>query len=125
MTTDLNMGIEIKVLPTVREPDGLAMSSRNIHLSEEQRRQAACLRRALGTAESMVRDGARETGPIDEAMRKVISESGPATIDYIAVVDPETLAPVATIERDVLIALAVRIGQTRLIDNVTVSPARR
>ncbi len=118
MVADLDMPIEIVVCPTVREPDGVAMSSRNAYLSPAQRRQARCLSESLRLAERMVRDGERRARLIIEAMRAHIAAAGPCEIDYIAAVDPETLEPVETIDRPCMFALAVRIGSTRLIDNL-------
>jgi len=122
MVRDLNMPIEIVGCPTVREPDGLAVSSRNAYLSESQRVQARCLYRALGEAKSRVEGGETEAAAVVAAMRRIIEDAGPARIDYVGVVDPVSMQSVERIERPVLIALAVRIGSTRLIDNLQVDP---
>jgi len=125
MTRDLDQPVEIVGCPTVREPDGLAMSSRNAHLSPDERRRALVLHRALGDARERIQGGERVAQVVIDRMRAIVAEGQPAGIDYISVVDPDTLQPVAQIERPVLVALAVRIGQTRLIDNLTVDPSGR
>ena len=118
MARDLNLDVEIVTGPTVREPDGLAMSSRNAYLSPEERKDALVLSRSLEKAKAMVQAGEREASEIMEAMKEEIQARPTARIDYVAVVDAETLTPVARVEGRVLVALAVWIGGTRLIDNV-------
>ncbi len=125
MVRDLNMPIEIVGCPTVREADGLAVSSRNAYLSEAQRVQARCLYQALCEVGSRIEGGETDAAAIVRAMRQIIADAGPVQIEYISVVDPEAMQPVERIERPVLIALAVRIGSTRLIDNVQVDPGGR
>lgn len=122
MTRDLDLPIEIIGCPTVREPDGLAMSSRNALLSPDQRQRALVLYRSLCAARDRVRAGERDTQTIIGLMRQIVEEAAPDKIDYISVVDPETLRPVARIEKPVRLALAVRLGPTRLIDNLPVDP---
>ncbi len=122
MVRDLNFPVEIVAGPTVREPDGLAMSSRNKYLGPEERRQALCLRRALDRAEALTRDGVRETGSIRAAMQQVIAEAPLARVDYIEIVDDATLEPVKTVARPAMAALAVFVGKTRLIDNTVLRP---
>ncbi len=122
MAQDLNMDIEIKVLPTVREKDGLAMSSRNIYLSEKERKDASCLSQALAKAETAVKSGERDTSEIIKMMEIIIKDRPTAKIDYIEAVDAKTLSPVVTIAGETLIALAVFIGKTRLIDNAILNP---
>jgi pantoate--beta-alanine ligase len=122
MTRDLNFPVEIVPGPTVREPDGLAMSSRNAYLSPGERRQALCLRRALDRAEQMARNGERDAGKIRAAMQQVVAEAPLAKVDYIEIVDDATLEPVPTLDRPALTALAVFIGRTRLIDNTVLNP---
>jgi pantoate--beta-alanine ligase len=117
MVRDLNIPVEIIVGPIIREPDGLAMSSRNKYLSPANRKRALCLRRALATAERLVQAGERSIIPVKLAVMAVISEVPEALIDYVVFMDNETLEPVSEIQRPVLAALAVRIGGTRLIDN--------
>ncbi|MFH1746343.1 MAG: pantoate--beta-alanine ligase [Planctomycetota bacterium] len=122
MTRDLDMPLEIVGCPTVREDDGLAVSSRNNYLSPPQRRQATCLYRALTTGRELLLSGTRESSAVEAGMRQVIKQAGPAEIDYASVVDPDTIQPVGKIDGPVLLALAVRIGPTRLIDNLLVDP---
>lgn len=121
MNEDLDFGIEIVSVPTVREKDGLAMSSRNAYLSPENRKRAVVLSKSLRLAEKLVKEGVRDTGVIKSEMRRLIlSEVPDASIDYVEIVDDDTVVPVERIEGRALVALAVRIGGTRLIDNVTV-----
>jgi len=117
MARDLNFPVRIIRGPTLREPDGLAMSSRNSYLSPEERKQALCLRRALDRAEELYRQGERKTDQIVTAMGAVISRSPATRIDYIEVVDDSSLEAVGTIEKPCMVALAVFVGKTRLIDN--------
>jgi pantoate--beta-alanine ligase len=121
MVRDLAFNTRIEVVPTVREADGLAMSSRNVYLSDEERRQAPALSHALAVAQDMILSGQRESVRIERAMHQVIAAEAPlAQIDFIAVADAGTLAPTPTLSGDALIALAVSFGATRLIDNVIV-----
>lgn len=121
MALDLNLPIEIVPCPTVREPDGLAMSSRNAYLSTDERKQAASLSRGLCAAADRIVAGERSVAAIVAVIRDRILSAGPADIEYIEVVDPDTLESVNTIDRPVRICLAVRIGSCRLIDNIGVS----
>jgi len=123
MAADLNMPIEIVACPTVREQDGLAISSRNRYLSPPQRRQAAALCHAMREAAEAAAAGQTDAGNLCEAMRRRILDAGPADIDYVSIVDPDTLADVARVDRPVRICLAVRIGGCRLIDNLAVDAA--
>jgi len=120
MVKDLNMDTDIVVLPTVREPDGLAMSSRNSYLSKEERKSATILYKALMMASDMVKTGERDSKKICSEMRRMISKEPLANIDYIAITDPDSLQDIAEIKGKTLIALAVRIGNTRLIDNILI-----
>ena len=123
MNEDLDFGIEIVPVPTVREDDGLAMSSRNAYLSPMDRERAVVLSRSLKLAQQMVRNGEASSVAIKAAMEKLIlSEVPGAKVDYIEVVDDDTVQPISDIRGPVLIALAVKIGSTRLIDNITVRP---
>ena len=117
MVRDLNFDVQIDVAPIVREADGLAMSSRNKYLSPEERQQALVLYRSLTRAEELIREGERNVDTLLQAMQTVISEAPDARIDYIAIVDAETLEPLSTVRHNTVIALAVYIGTTRLIDN--------
>jgi pantoate--beta-alanine ligase len=121
MTADLDFGVEIRVLPTVREKDGLAMSSRNAYLDPAERKRALCLVRALARAKTMAEEGERDGKTLREAMAAVVRDVGgeTAVVDYIEIVDPETFAPLDRIEGAALAALAVRVGPARLIDNMT------
>lgn len=119
MAEDMNMDIEIIGMPIVREDDGLAKSSRNKYLSEDQRKDALVLSRALKAAESLIQEGEVRATKLYETMKTII-DSVPCDIDYIKIVDCETLADTNSVERPSVIALAVRFGTTRLIDNMTV-----
>lgn len=125
MVRDLNLDVEVVMGPIVREADGLAMSSRNAYLSPEERRDALVLFRSLERAKEMVRAGEREASRIIEAMKEEIQARPTARTDYVAVVDAETLMPVARVKGWVLVALAVWIGGTRLIDNVVLEVNER
>jgi pantoate--beta-alanine ligase len=103
--------------PIVREPDGLAMSSRNKYLSSEERRDALCLRRALDKAEYLFAGGERRTAVLRQGMLEVVVATPSAAVDYIEIVDDETLSPLAVIGGRALVVMAVRIGKTRLLDN--------
>jgi pantoate--beta-alanine ligase len=118
MVRDLNMDVEVVVLPTVREADGLAMSSRNSYLSQEERKAAPVLYRALREAERRVAEGERSARRILAAMEAVVSAESLARIDYLALVDPETLVEVEVVTGSAVALGAVRIGKTRLIDNL-------
>jgi len=120
MVADLDFRCRIVICPTVYDPDGLATSSRNAYLTAEQRRRALGLGEALRRAESRVREGRRDAREIAEAIRRHLAAKGIQSIDYIEVVDAATLSPVERIDGPTLIALAVRIGRTRLIDNTIV-----
>lgn len=118
LVRDLNMPIDIVGCPTVREPDGLALSSRNAYLSPADRAQAVCLSAALFEARRRIAAGERGTATIVEGIRRRILAAGPAVIQYVEIVDPRTLHPVDRIHGEVRIILAVLIGNCRLIDNV-------
>lgn len=122
MVADLDLPSIIRVCPTVREADGLAMSSRNRYLSVAQRREALVLYRSLQAAQSRVAAGERDAAVVADEMRAMIEAVPGAIIDYVAVADADTLAPVTHIDRPVVALLAVRIGATRLIDNELLEP---
>ncbi len=123
MVRDLRFPVEILPGPTIREPDGLARSSRNQYLTPAQRPQAACLRRALDEAERLFAQGERDPGKLIAAMRVLIAQAPDAKIDYVSIVDDETLQPLdGPIVRPALAALAVWVGKPRLIDNTTLRP---
>jgi pantoate--beta-alanine ligase len=120
MKKGLDLDVEIAVLPTMREPDGLAMSSRNSYLNAEQRKKAACLFRALTAAEELVRSGVREPEKVQQKMRAVMLAEKDVQVDYAEVSDPDTLEPIRTMQERVVLLVAARIGATRLIDNLLV-----
>ena len=121
MVSDLNIPVQIRVLPTLREDDGLAMSSRNSYLSQAERIQARVLFQALCLAKDLIRKGNHNPASIIAKMRRLIKEKKSASIQYIFAVDPQTLEPVKKIKGKVLVVLAVYIGETRLIDNIVVN----
>ncbi len=118
MVTDLNIPIEIVGVVTVREPDGLAMSSRNIYLTPEERKAATILYRALKTAVEMIEKGEKDASIIREEMKKLISEEPLVSLEYIEICDNIYLKPLQALSGKVLIALAARVGKARLIDNM-------
>jgi pantoate--beta-alanine ligase len=117
MVRDLNVPVEVIVRPTVREPDGLALSSRNQYLDADHRREAAALNQALAEAEAKIRAGERDPAVIERTMAERIAATRGAVLDYAVAVDADTLRPVTPLKGTVLLALAVRFGATRLIDN--------
>jgi pantoate--beta-alanine ligase len=120
MVRDLNMPIKIKVMPTVREKNGLAMSSRNTYLKENERRDASGLYQALNLARNLIKHGKRDSLEIIRKMKRLINSQKSASVQYISIVDLKDLKAVTKIKGKVLIALAVFIGKTRLIDNIVV-----
>jgi pantoate--beta-alanine ligase len=121
MVADLNVPIDVRVCPIVREQDGLAMSSRNAYLSADDRQRAISLSRSLKLAERLVDLGERDVETIRQAMRQELDDFGGVDIQYIAFVVDGTVKPVATIDGPTTIAIAATIGKTRLIDNTLVS----
>jgi pantoate--beta-alanine ligase len=120
MVRDLDLPVELAVMPTVREPDGLALSSRNVRLSPDERARALSLSRALRAAETAVATGERDTRAIERAARGALNGVEP---EYLALVDPDSFEPIKTVDGRVLVAVAARIGATRLIDNTIVHTA--
>jgi len=120
MVSDLNLPIEICPVPIVREQDGLAISSRNVFLTPEQRREALILFKSLNEAEMQIRAGARSAREIEMRLREIITRGSHGIIDYVEVRDARDLSEVTDIESTVLVAVAVRFGSTRLIDNIVV-----
>jgi pantoate--beta-alanine ligase len=118
MVADLNMGLEIVVVPTVRESDGLAMSSRNVYLSPEERQAATILFKALTLARQLWQGGEKDAEEIRRQMASLIQKEPLAQIDYVSIADADTLEESGVIDRPALASLAVRIGKTRLIDNI-------
>ncbi|MEK7360043.1 MAG: pantoate--beta-alanine ligase [Planctomycetota bacterium] len=121
MISDLSVDVAIKVLPIVRNAAGLALSSRNVYLSETEKVDALCLYQSLTKAQSMVKDGVFDAKKIIMAMEKIILAEGSTNIDYISIVHPETLEDAPEARSGNVVAVAVRIGKTRLIDNVILS----
>jgi pantoate--beta-alanine ligase len=117
MARDLAIGTEVIACPTVREPDGLALSSRNVHLSDEERSAAPVIRRALLAARSQWEAGKRSGDALRAAMRSTLESEPLARIDYVSVADGKSLRELDVVEGPVLLSLAVRLGTTRLIDN--------
>lgn len=120
MTRDLNFPIEIVVCPTVREADGLAMSSRNTYLDAQQRQAATVLYRALCAARDAYAAGERRGDRLCESMRCVLESEPLARVDYVSCADPDTLAELETVTDRALLSMAVYIGRTRLIDNILI-----
>jgi len=120
MVRDLNFDLKVVVVPTVRERDGLAMSSRNVYLTPAQRGQAPVLYQALQLAVRLIRSGVTDARRVQQALRRLISQQPEARIDYIQIVDTKRLQPVQKIEGEVLIGLAVYFGKARLIDNIII-----
>ena len=118
MVADLNMNLEIVTIPTVREPDGLAMSSRNTHLNPQQRQAAAVLYQALSLAQQLWAQGEKDAQLLRQEMTGLIQKQPLATIDYVSIADADTLDELDTVRSPALVSLAVRIGSTRLIDNI-------
>ena len=121
MVLDLNVPVTIVGVPTVREPDGLALSSRNKYLSEEERRAAPALYQALQAAVRGIQEGERDVTKSRTAALEILEKQPLIRVEYLEIVDPDELAPVSTIGRSVRIAAAIWIGRTRLIDNVFVN----
>ncbi len=120
MVADTNLPLEIEICPTVREEDGLAMSSRNKFLSKEQRQDALLIFKALTTGRQVILEGCRDSRQVIAAMNEILEQSAGCAVEYISIVDPETLAEIETITERALIALAAGVGTTRLIDNIIV-----
>ena len=120
LNDDLNLGSEIVVCPTVRDTDGLALSSRNVYLSASEREAALSLYGSLRLAQDLHSRGETDAASIRQRMRRLITESPLASIDYVSIADADNLAELETIDRPALVSLAVRIGKTRLIDNVII-----
>jgi pantoate--beta-alanine ligase len=125
LVKDLNLGVEIIVCPTVREADGLAMSSRNVYLSPDERKRAVTLYKSLLAGAEAIQRGVTNGATIQEAMVQVIKDEPAMTIDYLAVCDPHRLEPLSAVTSRVVLLGAVRIGSVRLIDNLLVIPPRR
>lgn len=119
MVSDLNMNLEVVAVPTVREPDGLALSSRNTHLSAKERKAALVLWRALSLAQELWDKGEKSAERLRQEITSLIESEPLAKIDYVSIADPDSLEELEEIDRSALVSLAVWIGKTRLIDNIT------
>jgi pantoate--beta-alanine ligase len=121
LTADLNFDLEILIAPTVREEDGLALSSRNSYLSRQERSRAVALYRSLKHAEALIAHGERSAPAVRAEMMEILSRAEPTQIDYVAFIQPDSFTEVETLSPpSVLVALAVRFGPTRLIDNMSI-----
>jgi pantoate--beta-alanine ligase len=122
MAKDLNLDVEVVVCPIVREPDGLALSSRNTYLGAEERKAATVLYRALEAARQEVAAGVRDSLELQRAIGKVLDSEPRASVNYVEIVDAESFEPVKRVMRRSYALLAVHIGRTRLIDNMLIEP---
>jgi pantoate--beta-alanine ligase len=118
MVRDLNIPVEIVVCPTTREPDGLAMSSRNAYLDAPQRKSALVLYRSLLYVQSLFQQGEHNAATLIKAGLRIVGEDPTVRLDYFEIVDPETLEPIEDLDRKSLVAVAAYVGTTRLIDNI-------
>ena len=125
MVSDLNFPVKVKVIPTVRQKDGLAFSSRNLRLNKAQKLQAQVLSKSLGLAKSLVEHGQRDCSRIIQRIKELIEKKQQASIDYIAVVDLENLKTIKKINQNCLICLAVKFGKIRLIDNCLINYVKK
>jgi pantoate--beta-alanine ligase len=123
MVADLNLPLEIVVCPTVREPDGLAMSSRNQYLSPQERKEATIISRSLQRSAELIRSGERDAARITDEMLRVLRQVPALRVEYASLVDAETLEDLPQVRGRVLVAVAARLGSTRLIDNIVVDAA--
>jgi pantoate--beta-alanine ligase len=121
MVRDLDWRIEIVDVPTVREPDGLALSSRNAYLQGADRQSALALSRALGIAHQGFCQGERNAVALEQRMRTALGENPDVAVEYIAIVEPTSLTPVTAVDGRTIVAIAARVGGTRLIDNITLA----
>ena len=117
MVIDLNMNVEMVEIPTVREEDGLAMSSRNRYMSNSERREALLIREALDKGLEMIREGTHSVSGIRDELGRILRKGKHVFVDYIEIVDEKNLSPVERLDNDVILAIAVFVGKTRLIDN--------
>jgi pantoate--beta-alanine ligase len=121
LVKDLNLGVAIEVRPTVREADGLAMSSRNVYLNAEERMIAPWLSRALRAGKQAIEGGMKNGEAIERSMRKTIEQAPAIHVEYLAVCDPDSLEPLTSVTHRAVILGAIRIGSIRLIDNLLVN----
>jgi pantoate--beta-alanine ligase len=125
LVADLNLGVTINVRPTVREPDGLAMSSRNRYLSPQDRQAASVLYRALQAGRQAIEEGKVAATTVERIMRQRVKQEPTVRVEYLALCDPAHLEPLKQVKGHALLLGAVRIGKVRLIDNVIVTPSVR
>jgi pantoate--beta-alanine ligase len=125
MVADLNMPLEIVVCPTIREHDGLAVSSRNQYLTEQQKKDATLIYKSLQKCEKLIADGVTDSKTIIDRMRKILKQAPSIKIEYVSIVDAQTVQPLDQIAGKVMAAVAVKIGQARLIDNILIDAAKR
>ena len=125
MVADLNMPLKIVICPTVREPSGLAVSSRNQYLTDQQKQDAASIYKSLMKCEEMIKAGTKEAGAIISEMKKLLEQIPSIEIEYVSIVDSQTLQSIDRIAGKILAAVAVRIGPARLIDNILVDTGRQ
>ena len=123
MVRDLNLPVDIVVRPIVREPDGLAMSSRNMYLDARQRQQALVLYRSLMRIKQLAEAGERDAAKLLAAAREELARENSVRLDYLEIVNPETLDPLADVSAGALVAVAAYVGTTRLIDNILLGPS--
>lgn len=121
MVEDFNVNIRIEGCPTVREPDGLAMSSRNRYLTPEQRQTALCLWKSLSLAQQLIHEGQRDIAVLESAMQRKLIDGGADRIDYARIVHQETLADLDSLDEPAIALIAARVGSTRLIDNLVLT----
>jgi pantoate--beta-alanine ligase len=121
MVRDLDWPIELAAVPTVRDPDGLALSSRNAYLNTDERRQARAVSRALVAAHRSFCEGEHQAARLEDGMRRELNAEPGVRVEYIAIVEPEGLSPVSTADGRTIVALAARVGSTRLIDNISLA----
>lgn len=124
MVADLNMPLEIAICPTVREPNGLAVSSRNQYLTAQQKKDAANIYKSLQTCRKLIKTGTKETGQIIAEMLQILQQIPSGQIEYVSIVDAETLESIHIISGKVLAAVAVKVGRARLIDNILVDTCK-
>lgn len=123
MVRDLDVPIRVEVCPTVREPDGLAMSSRNRYLSAQQRSAALSLWRALSRAAELVAEGERRISELESVMQRILLDNGADRIDYARIVTPDSLEDMTVLDQPAVALIAAHVGSTRLIDNLTLEPS--
>ena len=124
MIEDLNFPVKVRIMPIVRQDDGLALSSRNVYLNKKQSSEAVVLSKALDLSKSLFESGARDCSRIINRMTQLITKKKEARIDYVSIVDLEKLEKINKIDQCCLVALAVKFGNTRLIDNTIINPLR-